>query len=70
MAERAIVELGGERRVSVRGPKPDASGPPSRPNPGTAEVTMPRYEVGAKVATRKACGEALAALTWSRWMAR
>ena len=70
MAERAIVELGGERHVTVRGPRPDASGRPSRPNSGTAEVTMPRYEVGAKVATRKACGEALAALTWSRWMAR
>jgi len=62
MAERAIVELGGVRQVSVRGPKPDASGAPARPDPGTAEVTMPRYEVGAKVATRKAYGEALAAL--------
>jgi transketolase len=62
MAERAIVELGGERHLTVRGPKPEASGRPRRPDPGTAEVSLPRYEVGAKVATRKAYGESIAAL--------
>ncbi|HUA49790.1 MAG TPA: transketolase [Solirubrobacteraceae bacterium] len=62
MAQRAIVELGGERQLIVRGPKPEASGRPPRPDPGTAEVTLPRYEVGTKVATRKAYGDSLAAL--------
>jgi transketolase len=62
MAERAIVELGGERHLTVRGPVPEPSGRPAAPDRGDAEVVLPRYELGAKVATRKAYGEALAAL--------
>ena len=62
MAERAIVELGGERNISVRGPKPEPSRRPPAQDPGPAEVTLPRYQVGAKVATRKAYGESIAAL--------
>ena len=62
MAERAILELGGERNLRVRGPLPEPSGHPDRPEPGTAKVTMPTYDVGAKVATRKAYGDALAAI--------
>jgi transketolase len=59
MAERAIVELGGERHLTVRGPRPEAGSARTRPS---GEVTLPRYELGAKVATRKAFGESLAAV--------
>src|SRR6185312_14437706 len=61
MAERAIVELGGERHLIVRGPAP-AEGQPRRSVNGHAEVKLPAYDRGQKVATRKAYGEALAAL--------
>src|SRR5215469_1777444 len=59
MAERAIVELGGERHLTVSGPRPAGGTPRAWPS---GEVTLPRYELGAKVATRKAFGEALAAV--------
>ena len=59
MAERAIVELGGERDIVVVGPMPEDVAPKVR---DIGEVTLPRYEPGAKVATRKAFGEALAAI--------
>jgi transketolase len=59
MAERAIVELGGERNLIVHGPEPAGGTPRVWPS---GEVTLPRYELGAKVATRKAFGEALAAV--------
>jgi transketolase len=62
MAERAIVELGGERHATVQGLAPKPSGRPARPDQGDAEVTIPRYELGAKIATRRAYGQALAAL--------
>ena len=62
MAERAIIELGGERDLLVRGPMPDASPRPARPAAESAGVVMPVYSVGDKVATRKAYGEALAAI--------
>jgi transketolase len=62
MAERAILELGGERNLRVRGPLPEASGHPDRPERGTAKVAMPGYDAGAKVATRKAYGDALKAI--------
>ena len=61
MAERAVVELGGERNLLVRGPRPAAVAPP-RPAGNGAEVKLPGYERGQKVATRKAYGDALAAL--------
>jgi transketolase len=62
MAERAIAELGGVRRLVSRGPHPEpasASQPAAPPNPGAA---LPGYPVGDKVATRKAYGDALVAL--------
>jgi transketolase len=59
MAERAIVELGGERHLTVRGLRPEGGSARIRPS---GEVTLPRYELGAKVATRKAFGESLAAV--------
>jgi transketolase len=61
MAERAITELGGERSVVLRGP----TAAPQAPHPiaaAPADVAKPRYSVGDKVATRKAYGQALAAL--------
>jgi transketolase len=59
MAERAIVELGGERHVTVAGTRPQPGKPRQRPD---GEVILPRYEIGAKVATRLAFGQALAAV--------
>jgi transketolase len=62
MAQRAIIELGGERNLRVNGLKAQPSGRPQRPGPGDAKVTMPTYTRGAKVATRKAYGDALKAV--------
>jgi transketolase len=67
MAERAIVELGGERHLLVRGPKPESAGPRAATAPKTdgnrsANVKLPTYTKGDKVATRKAYGQALAAI--------
>ena len=60
MAERAITELGGLRDVRVQVAKPEQGAPLSTDGP--AEVRLPTYEIGALVATRKAYGDALAAL--------
>jgi transketolase len=59
-AAEAIAELGGVRdlRVNVAGPPDDLT--PHRFQPGEGE--LPRYDVGAEVATRKAYGEALRGL--------
>jgi transketolase len=64
MAARAIAELGGERSLRVRGPLPDAAPDtaPAAPAPSTPAPALPTYSVGDKVATRKAYGDALAAL--------
>jgi transketolase len=67
MAERAIAELGGVRNLTVRGPRPDRAPPPAAVTiPGTPTLpdppAPPKYAVGEKVATRKAYGDALAAL--------
>jgi transketolase len=59
MAERAIIELGGERHLTVSGLQPEDAAPRDRPS---GEVILPRYELGAKVATRLAFGQALAAV--------
>jgi transketolase len=70
MAERAIAELGGERNLVVRGPLPEDAAPgPAPVMPSEAvqahDDTPPpaaAYALGEKVATRKAYGDALAAL--------
>jgi transketolase len=65
MAERAIIELGGERDLIVRGPKPDhqvAAAGAAEASADSAQVKLPGYTLGANVATRKAYGDALAAL--------
>ena len=61
--EAAIAELGGERDIRIEVAKPDAQ-VTERPVGGKLE--LPRYEVGEEVATRKAYGEALAALGSAR----
>ncbi len=60
VAEDAVEALGGIRNVEVDVPKPEAGKPHAFDSPGTPE--WPRYELGSKVATRKAYGDALAAL--------
>ncbi len=62
MAERAIEELGGERGLTVRGPLPPADAADLATAREAGTVTLPTYRVGDKVATRKAYGQALAAL--------
>jgi transketolase len=72
MADRAIAALGGVRNRVVPSPRPEPAEPgpapekpstvpqqPAAPAPGK---DAPRYEVGEKVATRKAYGDALVAL--------
>ena len=60
--EAAIAELGGIRRLRVQVAKPHAAPTRRRPARAPAPVALPRYERGAEVATRRAYGEALAAL--------
>ena len=62
MAERAVVELGGERNLLVRGPRPAEAAKPRPAAGGSADIKLPAYDLGQKVATRKAYGDALAAL--------
>ena len=73
MAERAIAELGGIRNIVLRGPRPEPAEPGPVPDLPTTipqqlgtraepSTAPPEYEVGEKVATRKAYGDALVAL--------
>jgi transketolase len=59
-AEAAIRELGGERHFSIAVKKPESDGRPHRFE--VSGGTLPRYELGEQVPTRKAYGDALAAL--------
>ena len=61
--DAAIEELGGLRNIMIDVAKPEA-GEPHRFETGSLE--LPRYEVGSEVATRKAYGDALAALGSAR----
>jgi transketolase len=63
VAEEAIEELGGVRNITVDVPKPERR-EPHRFEPAAQE--WPQYEVGSEVSTRKAYGEALAALGGER----
>ena len=62
MAERAIAELGGVRHLIAQTAKPESTPHPTLPRKGGGAVQLPTYERGAKVATRKAYGDALLAL--------
>src|SRR4029453_9509086 len=58
IAEEAIEELGGLRKITVDIPKPEQREPrPFEPEP----QEWPAYDVGAEISTRKAYGEALPA---------
>ena len=59
--EAAIAELGGMRDIHVEVAKPESAKPAHR-FPAGGELSLPRYELGTKEATRKAFGDALVAL--------
>ena len=61
--DAAIAELGGLRNIRVEVSKPE---PGEAHRFATSELALPRYELGAEVATRKAYGEALAAVGSAR----
>jgi transketolase len=61
--EAAIAELGGPRSLRVTVRKPDPQTVHRFPS---GELRLPSYEVGSEVATRKAYGDALAALGAAR----
>lgn len=63
--EEAVEELGGDRNIVIEVPKPPADATPHTFETSGA-LQLPTYEVGEKVATRKAYGEALAALGSAR----
>jgi transketolase len=58
--DSAIEELGGIRNLTIEVAKPDFEGQPHEFETGPLE--LPTYELGDEVATRKAYGDALAAL--------
>ncbi|MEV1142628.1 transketolase [Micromonospora sp. NPDC049799] len=60
MAERAVDALGGVRQIRVATPRPDPA--PSATTPTGQPPVLPRYDRGAKVATRNAYGDALRAV--------
>ncbi|MFN2471463.1 MAG: transketolase [Gaiellaceae bacterium] len=61
--DEAIAELGGRRSIRVEAARPE-QGTPHRFE--TSPLDLPRYELGTEVATRKAYGDALAALGSAR----
>ena len=63
-AADALKELGGERHLIIDVAKP-AAGTPAAPD-AAQPLSLPRYELGTKEATRKAYGDALVALGLSR----
>jgi len=61
--EAAIAELGGQRDIRIDVAKPVVSAAQRQP---AGPLELPRYDVGSEVATRKAYGDALAALGAAR----
>ena len=62
--EAAIEELGGIRNIVIDVAKPDFEGSPQEFE--TSPLELPQYELGDEVATRKAYGDALAAVGAAR----
>jgi transketolase len=62
--ESAIEELGGVRNLTIEVAKPEFQGQPHEFETGPLE--LPTYELGEEVATRKAYGDALAAIGSAR----
>jgi transketolase len=58
--EAAIEELGGNRDIRVEVPKPEGDAKPHVFE--TVELQLPAFEVGSEISTRKAYGDALAAV--------
>jgi transketolase len=63
-ADEIIEELGGDRDIRIQVQKPDTS--PARHEFEAGALELPRYDLGEEVATRKAYGDALAALGAAR----
>jgi transketolase len=63
-SDEVIARLGGIRNLEIEVAKPEIGGSKHEFPGGTLE--LPRYELGAEVATRKAYGDALAALGKAR----
>jgi len=63
-AKQAIEELGGERNILISVAKPEAIEPAKVD--ASAPLKLPAYDAGTKEATRKAYGDALAAIGYSR----
>ncbi|WP_427007550.1 transketolase [Pseudarthrobacter sp. H2] len=61
MAERAVAALGGPGSLRITTALPGPGTPAITPNPQAA-VSLPRWEVGEKIATRAAFGAAVSAL--------
>ena len=61
MAERSVTALGGVRQIRVRTLEPEPTGQ-AEPDQAGQPIQLPRYDRGAKVATRKAYGDALVAI--------
>jgi transketolase len=59
-ARQGIEELGGERHLVIRNPRPEERQP--APPPPAQPLKLPRYELGSEEATRKAYGDALVAV--------
>ena len=64
--EEAIAELGGVRNVGVHVARRERPAASAKQHSVTRRLELPRYEVGDEVATRKAYGDALAALGAAR----
>ncbi|HET7759541.1 MAG TPA: transketolase [Gaiellaceae bacterium] len=62
--EEAIAELGGERNITIQVPKPEGGEPHHFETTGSPEP--PTWDLGEEVATRRAYGDALAALGSAR----
>lgn len=63
-AQQAIEELGGNPQITIQVLKPTGQAP--TPRPANGRVELPRYNVGDKMATRVAYGDALRALGAAR----
>ena len=63
-AQQALAELGGERHVTISVAKPERAMPSAVPP--TSALALPKYELGAKEAPRKAYGDALVAVGANR----
>jgi transketolase len=63
--EESVAELGGERNIVIQVPKPEIKGEPHRFET-SGPLALPSWQHGDEVATRRAYGDALAALGSAR----